>query len=160
MKKQALAALLSGALFSLGLGLSGMTQPDKVMGFLDFTGAWEPALLFVMGGAVMVYFATFRLIARRKAPLFAPQFLIPSRQDVTGRLLAGAGLFGIGWGLAGFCPGPAIVSAGTGSTDVLLFLVSMIGGMLLYRAFDKATQKQDAPAPAEHSPSENAPTPS
>ncbi len=134
--KQTLAAFACGVIFALGLGVSGMTLPQKVVDFLDFTGNWDPALMFVMGGALVVYGVLFRLITKRKTPLFGVRFMIPTRKDINPRLLGGAALFGLGWGLGGFCPGPALTSIPTGATDVLVFVVSMLAGMGLFKLFD------------------------
>jgi hypothetical protein len=136
------AAFAVGALFSLGLGISGMTLPEKVIGFLDITGDWDPSLAFVMGGAVLVYTIFFPLVTRRAdRPRFAERFRIPTRTDLTPRLFVGAALFGAGWGLAGFCPGPALTSLASGSTDIFLFVGSMFGGMYLFRVFDTAVDR-------------------
>lgn len=128
---KALSFFLVGALFALGLGISGMTQPSKVLGFLDVFGAWDPALMFVMGGAVAVNFIGYRLAVGRPHPLLAARFDIPTRRDIDWQLLTGASLFGIGWGMAGFCPGPALVALASGSADVLLFVCAMFIGFLL-----------------------------
>ena len=126
-----LSFFLLGALFAIGLGISGMTQPTKVVGFLDIFGAWDPALMFVMGGAVAVNFVGYRLAVGRPHPLLAARFDIPTRRDIDWQLLAGASLFGAGWGLAGFCPGPALVALASGSMDVVLFVAAMFIGFLL-----------------------------
>lgn len=128
-------AFLSGALFAVGLGVAGMTRPEKVIGFLDVAN-WDPALLFVMAGAMMTYMVFFPLVTRRRAPLAAARFEIPRRQDITGRLVIGSALFGIGWGIAGFCPGPAMVSLATGAPTVLAFVAAMGAGMVAYRHVD------------------------
>lgn len=147
-----LSAFAAGLLFSLGLSVSGMVQPGKVQGFLDFTGDWEPALMFVMGGAVLVYSISFWLIHRqRKTPLAEARFLVPTRSDITPSLVIGAVLFGAGWGLAGFCPGPAIVSLGTGAGTVMLFVGAMIGGMYLFEVVDPMIQKLKTPTPRDTS---------
>lgn len=127
-----LAAFVSGIIFAIGLAIGGMTKPAKVAGFLDFTGNWDPSLMFVMGGAVMTHAILYRLIRKRPTPLFTAAFSIPTRTDIDPRLLGGAALFGIGWGLSGFCPGPALTSLASGQTPVLIFVVAMIGGMYLY----------------------------
>ncbi|MCS6925756.1 MAG: YeeE/YedE family protein [Candidatus Binatia bacterium] len=119
-------------LFAVGLGLSGMTQPAKVVGFLDLTGRWDPSLACVMLGAIAVHAPAYRLIRRRSAPIFAAAFAIPTRRDFDLRLVGGAALFGIGWGLGGFCPGPAITSLPSGHTAVLLFVPAMVAGMYLH----------------------------
>lgn len=121
---------LAGALFGVGLLISGMTQPARVVGFLDLTGAWDPALGFVMGSAVIAYAILFRVIQRRrKHPVFEPKFHLPTRRDLDLPLVLGAALFGIGWGLGGLCPGPGIVSAAGGSTTALAFVAAMLAGM-------------------------------
>ncbi len=136
-------AVLSGALFALGLALGGMTQPAKVLGFLDIgglargvsstaeRGLWDPGLAFVMGGALLVTLVAFWLTPQRAKPLAADSFELPARTDIDIKLLVGAVLFGVGWGLAGYCPGPAFASLLTGSTDVLIFVLAMVGGMWL-----------------------------
>lgn len=131
-----LAAFVSGVIFAIGLAIGGMTKPAKVAGFLDFTGNWDPSLMFVMGGAVMTHAILYRLIRKRPTPLFTEAFVIPTRTDLDARLLGGAALFGIGWGLSGFCPGLAITSVVSGKTPVLIFVVAMIVGMYLYKLLD------------------------
>ena len=132
-----LSFFLVGALFALGLGISGMTQPTKVVGFLDIFGAWDPALMFVMGGAVAVNFIGYRLAVGRPHPLLAARFDIPTRRDIDWQLVTGASLFGAGWALAGFCPGPALVALASGSTDVMLFVAAMFIGFVLKDALIK-----------------------
>lgn len=123
------AAFVSGALFALGLSLSGMTEPARVIGFLDVTGAWDPSLAFVMAGAVTVYALLYRLVrARTEQPLLEDEFHVPLPGKVDVKLLVGAALFGAGWGLAGLCPGPAIVALGAGKLEAALFVVAMIAG--------------------------------
>lgn len=129
------SAFLAGALFALGLGVGGMTQPSKVLAFLDVAGRWDPSLAFVMTGAVTVYGALFRLIRRRPRPVLSPAFSLPARRDVDLRLMTGAALFGMGWGLAGYCPGPGIVSLATGATPALVFVTAMLAGMSIADAF-------------------------
>jgi uncharacterized membrane protein YedE/YeeE len=126
-------ALLSGALFGYGLSLSGMVDPARVLGFLDIaSGRWDPSLMFVLGGAVCIAFIAVTIRRRLQRPVFDTQFHIPERTDIDARLIGGSVLFGIGWGLAGFCPGPALSALTTGLTPVLLFIVAMIAGMLLH----------------------------
>ncbi|MCO4768987.1 MAG: YeeE/YedE family protein [Deltaproteobacteria bacterium] len=137
-------SFVAGLIFALGLVLGGMTQPGKVIGFLDVSGPWDPSLAFVMGAALLVYGVAFRLTTGRSKPVFAQRFQIPSRRDLPPRLFVGAGLFGVGWALAGFCPGPAIVGAGSGMTEALLFLPGMVGGMTLFRAWDGYMTEQRA----------------
>jgi hypothetical protein len=130
------AAFGSGLLFGVGLVVSGMAQPTRVIGFLDVFGAWDPSLLFVMIGAVAVHFTALRLIARQNAPLCASEFDQPRRTRVDGRLLIGAALFGVGWGLSGYCPGPSVVSLPSASTSVLVFVGAMAVGMWLVGRLD------------------------
>lgn len=134
----AFVVFLAGALFAVGLALSGMTQPQKVIGFLDVFGEWDPSLMFVMGGAIATYGPLFRLVTKRKGPVFASLFQIPDRRDITGSLLLGSTLFGVGWGLGGFCPGPALASLTTGHSTVLVFIGAMLAGMVLYTLVDRA----------------------
>ena len=122
----------AGLVFALGLALSGMTQPAKVIGFLDFFGRWDPSLAFVMVGAIGVYAIALRLGARRDHPRFAPRFVLPTPTRVDARLVAGAAIFGVGWGTSGFCPGPALVSLGAGTRAAAWFVPALIAGMLLH----------------------------
>ena len=137
-----LAALVCGLVFGVGLAVGGMTNPAKVLGFLDVTGTWDPSLAFVMGGAVLVNALAFRRIRQHRNPWFDVKFHLPTRKDIDRQLLAGAALFGVGWGLGGFCPGPILVSLGAGARAALILLPSMVGGMLLFRAYD-TWQRQD-----------------
>lgn len=131
--RPSITAFLSGLLFAVGLGLGGMTEPSHVLGFLDVAGDWDFRLAFVMGGAVAVHAALRPLILRRARPLFAPAFAVFSRQRVDARLVGGAALFGVGWGLAGYCPGPALASVSQGGPALLLFVSAMLGGMAFAR---------------------------
>jgi uncharacterized membrane protein YedE/YeeE len=124
-------ALVAGLVFGAGLILSGMTQPEKVTNFLDFSGTWDPSLAFVMGGAILVHGTLLRIIRQRGVPVFDEKFHLPTIKDVDRRLVLGAAIFGIGWGLGGYCPGPGIVSTVSGSLMAGLFVVSMLGGMWL-----------------------------
>lgn len=135
--KNSLAALVVGVLFGVGLVLSGMTQPHKVVGFLDLFGDWDPSLIFVMGGAVLVHSATYHLIRRRPSPLLSTHWHVPTKKELTPSLLIGSFFFGVGWGLGGFCPGPAITSLVSLNYKPLVFVVSMLVGMVLFRALDK-----------------------
>nr|WP_306663484.1 DUF6691 family protein [Myxococcus sp. CA039A] len=128
---------MAGLLFALGLGLGGMTDPAKVVGFLDVAGSWNPSLAFVMAGALGTYALLRRLILRRAQPVFADRFPAPPQADVDGRLVAGSALFGIGWGLSGYCPGPALVSLPVGGTTVLLFVGAMLVGMGAFRGMSR-----------------------
>ncbi|RAL23964.1 hypothetical protein DL240_07390 [Lujinxingia litoralis] len=132
-----IAIALSGLLFAIGLGVSQMTRPEKVLGFLDVFGNWDPSLAFVMGGAVLVYTISYPLISKRHRPLFAPRFYLPTRKDIDKRLVIGGALFGIGWGLGGFCPGPALTTASSGLTSALIFVPAMLVGILFADKFLK-----------------------
>lgn len=141
--KDIVSALVAGVVFGLGLGVSGMTRADKVIGFLDVSDAWDPSLAFVMVGAIAVHLVLFRLILRRSSPLFGERFGIPTRTDIDARLVVGSGLFGIGWAMGGYCPGPGLVSMTSGAPNAFAFVLSMIGGMVLFHAWD-ASQKAAA----------------
>ena len=126
-------AFITGLIFALGLGISGMTQPTKVRDFLDISGAWDPSLALVMGGAVTVYFLVFHLIGPRlERPVVGARFGIPTRRDLDRPLLLGSALFGVGWGLGGLCPGPALASVFAGLTPILIFVAAMLSGMALH----------------------------
>ncbi len=127
-----IASFVCGLVFGAGLLISGMNDPVKVLGFLDLFGAWDATLAFVMAGAVAVSSAGFVLARRRGAPLLAARSFWPTRSDINARLLVGGGLFGVGWGLVGFCPGPALVNLAGLSLPVILFVVAMAGGMVAY----------------------------
>lgn len=126
-------SLLSGLVFGLGLMVSGMADPAKVLGFLDITRLWDPSLAFVMGGAISVGFFAFRMAKKRTRPVCAPDMHLPDAQQIDKRLIGGSALFGLGWGLAGICPGPALVLLGAGIAKGLLFVTAMIAGMLLFQ---------------------------
>lgn len=128
-----IAALVSGLLFGAGLALSGMMNPERVLGFLDVAGAWDPSLAFVLAGAVGVSALGYAIKARMAQPALAPRFEVPTNRSLDARLLAGAALFGLGWGLAGFCPGPALAGLSLGLPEVGLFVAAMLAGMLLHR---------------------------
>ena len=127
-----LAAFGCGLVFACGLVAGGMTQPSKVVGFLDVTGAWDPSLALVMGGALGTHALLRRFVLARPRPLLAPTFYVPTRSDLDARLIAGAAIFGVGWGLGGFCPGPAIVALGAGMPAALVVVPAMLAGMLLH----------------------------
>lgn len=136
--KNYLVAFVSGVIFSIGLGVSGMVKPAKVIGFLDFFGDWDPSLAFVMGGGVCVNLLVhFLIVRKRKTPVFDVKFHMPTKTTIDKRLLAGAAMFGVGWGLAGFCPGPALTSLVTGAVPVLVFVIAMVVGMLLFRVVER-----------------------
>jgi len=135
MKAQWLAAAASGALFGVGLAISGMTKPAVILGFLDVAGAWNPALLFVLIGAVATTVIAFRFVLRQGKPLFDTRFHLSLAQQIDAPLLLGAAIFGIGWGLAGFCPGPALVALAAGAPLALVFVVAMLAGSQVQRYF-------------------------
>lgn len=138
MSRTSLAAFASGVLFGIGLAMSGMTDPRRVLGFLDLFGAFDPTLLFVLGGAVLTTMLLFRFVLRRGSPVLADTFQLSSLSHIDARLVAGAALFGIGWGIAGYCPGPALAGLGIGSIEALWFVPAMIGGMLLHRLVNRS----------------------
>lgn len=143
--KRSFVALITGVVFGLGLSVAGMTDPDKVLGFLDVAGQWDPSLLLVLGGAVVFCFFGFRLILRRQRPVFDVCFALPKRTDLDSHLIVGSVLFGVGWGLAGYCPGPIIASVGFGNAEAAWFLPAMFAGMFVRRYLDKSA-KTHAPA--------------
>ena len=125
-----------GLLFGVGLIASGMTDPAKVLGFLDLAGSWDPSLLFVMGGAVLVAAGAFRVAGRRQHALLGNPMRLPGARRIDRRLVLGSLAFGVGWGLAGFCPGPAIASLAAGSVKPLIFTGAMVAGMGLFELFE------------------------
>jgi uncharacterized membrane protein YedE/YeeE len=133
----AVAAFLSGLVFGLGLIVSGMANPAKVLGFLDVAGAWDPSLALVMAGAVAVGLAAFALARRRARPLLAAAMQLPTACAIDRRLVAGSLLFGVGWGMAGLCPGPAIVALGMGLPKALVFVAAMLAGMGLFEGLER-----------------------
>ena len=131
--RRILPPLASGLLFGAGLTVSGMTDPERVRGFLDIFGTWDPTLVFVMGGAVIVMAIAWRIRARMAKPLFGEKFSLPDRTDLDARLIMGSALFGIGWGFAGLCPGPAIASLALSPMKVAPFVIAMLAGMMMQR---------------------------
>jgi len=128
-----LSAFAAGLVFALGLGVSGMTLPSRVKGFLDVAGAWDPSLAFVMLSALATHIALLRWILRRRAPISTRAFDLPTRRDIDRPLLVGAALFGVGWGLGGYCPGPALTSLATLGRPALVMCAAMAAGMMLSR---------------------------
>jgi uncharacterized protein len=126
-------AAIAGALFATGLVIGGMTNPAKITGFVDVGGAWDPQLGFVMAAAIAVYAPLMRYIRRRTAPLIDTQFHWPAAGEIDGRLVGGAAIFGVGWGLSGYCPGPALTSVVGGAPSALVFVAAMMVGLLLAR---------------------------
>ncbi len=128
------SAFLIGGLFGLGIAISGMINPAKVFNFFDVAGTWDPSLAFVMGGGLAVAFAGYRLLfATREAPVFNTEFSAPAKKRVDRELVAGAAVFGVGWGIAGFCPGGAIPALGLGYSQTFIFLAAMIAGIVIAR---------------------------
>lgn len=139
--KVKVGAFLGGGLFGVGLAISGMTQPAKIVGFFDFFGSWDPSLAFVMLGALLVYTPVYRWAVRTwQHPIWAPSFSLPTRRDIDGRLVVGSAIFGIGWGLGGYCPGPAFTSVGAGSKEALTFGAAMLVGVGVYQLFMRARE--------------------
>lgn len=136
MMRSGLASLVSGTLFGAGLALGGMTNPARVRGFLDIFGDWDPTLAFVMGGAVIVMAVAWRIVPRMAEPVLAEQFHLPSKSDLTPRLIGGAALFGVGWGIAGLCPGPGVAALVIEPTAAAIFVLAMFAGMAVVKMFE------------------------
>lgn len=134
-------SLVSGLLFGFGLALSGMVSPGKVIGFLDLTGNWDPSLAFVMGGGVIVTALSFRYVLKRSKPFFGPDFKLPTKTEIDKFLISGAVLFGIGWGLGGLCPGPALSSLAYGNTKIFVFVGAMVVGIVVGKLLTGAFKK-------------------
>lgn len=128
------SAYLIGIIFGVGISISGMANPAKVLNFFDIAGTWDPSLAFVMGGALVVTFIGYRFVLKRPTPFAANSFQIPTGRAIDARLIGGSALFGIGWGIAGFCPGGALPALGTGVTQVFIFVAALIAGILIARA--------------------------
>ena len=137
-----LSEFLVGLIFGMGLLLSGMTNPSKVIGFLDITGMWDPSLVMVMGGAIFVGFFVFAFIKKRTVNFLGGALHLPKSDQIDKPLMIGASLFGLGWGLAGFCPGPAIVSMAQGQDKALIFVLSMLLGMIVFEVFTRYVSKK------------------
>jgi len=139
MKKHidTLSSFLVGLIFGIGLILAGMTNPAKVIGFLDITGTWDPSLAFVMGGAILVAIIAFRFAKKRTVNFLGGAMRLPTSDMIDKRLVIGSLLFGAGWGMAGFCPGPAITSIGTGNPKAVIFVIAMIAGMAIFELADR-----------------------
>jgi uncharacterized membrane protein YedE/YeeE len=142
MKRTLFAAFAAGGLFGVGLALSGMTEPTRVHGFLDVAGQCDPTQAFVLAGAVATTATAFRFVLRRERPVFAERFQLSTVRSIDRRLLLGAGLFGLGWGIAGYCPGPALVGLGAGYAEALWFVPAMIAGMALHRWLQSRVERQ------------------
>ena len=139
MKKHldTLSSFIVGLIFGIGLILAGMTNPAKVIGFLDITGTWDPSLAFVMGGAILVAIIAFRFAKKRTANFLGGAMRMPTSDMIDKRLVIGSLLFGAGWGMAGFCPGPALTSIGTGNPKAVIFVIAMIVGMAIFELVDR-----------------------
>ena len=144
MSRQFLIALFAGALFGAGLAFSGMADPQRVRGFLDLFGTWDPTLAFVMGGALVPMAIAWRVQKRMAAPISAARFSLPTSRDINPRLIGGAALFGIGWGAAGLCPGPAIADLAIAPVPAAVFVAAMLAGMVLHRLLPAASATQPA----------------
>jgi len=140
--KRELIALASGIVFAIGLGISGMTQPAKVIGFLDFAGRWDASLAFVMVGAIAVNLLAFRgIVRKRSASLCGDAFRLPTKREIDVRLVIGAAIFGVGWGLGGYCPGPGLTSVATLEAGPLVFVAAMAAGIFLQAAIFNRSSK-------------------
>ncbi len=139
---------LIGLLFGLGIVISGMVNPAKVLNFFDLAGSWDPSLIFVMGGALITTFIGYRFVLKREAPLLADRFLVPTSTQIDARLIGGSALFGVGWGIAGFCPGGALPALGTGRLEVVIFVVALIAGILATRWIMRTAERGPSSATA------------
>lgn len=139
---------LTGLIFGLGISISGMANPAKVINFFDFSGIWDPSLIFVMISAFVVTAIGYAVVFRRKAPIFTPAFQVPTNRTIDARLVGGSALFGVGWGLSGFCPGASIPALGTGNSQVLIFTGSLLTGIFLARFLMRQTAKLKTTATA------------
>lgn len=143
-----IAALLSGLVFGFGLAVSHMVDPAKVLAFLDIAGRWDPSVALVMLSALVVTFLAYRLIGRRSRPLFAAHFLLPTRSELDRPLIVGAAIFGIGWGLAGYCPGPGIAALGVGTWEAPVFVAAIAAGSLTHRWLFETSRRESRRAAA------------
>ena len=150
---QFVTAFIIGLVFGLGIMVSGMASPAKVLNFFDFAGHWDPSLAFVMGGALLTAFFGYRLVFTRTSPILEAKFHLPSKAGVDLRLVGGSVLFGIGWGIAGFCPGGALPAIGTGRIEVFVFIAGLLAGILAarYILHSRYLRKESAEVPPYHS---------
>ena len=139
--KYSLASLFAGLIFGFGLIVSGMANPEKVLGFLDIAGLWDPSLAFVMGGAIIVGVVAFAVARRRTLSFLGFNIKIPSHNHIDKRLVIGSLMFGVGWGIAGFCPGPGIVALGAGEIKAAVFVASMVAGMVIFELIERNRAK-------------------
>jgi uncharacterized membrane protein YedE/YeeE len=140
--KNNIVALLVGLLFALGLGISGMSRPEKVFGFLDILGRWDASLMFVMIGAILVHFVANKMIRKKATPIFDSKFYVPTNRNLNYSLFVGSFTFGVGWALGGYCPGPAFTSLMSFQPRPLIFIVSMVFGMFVYSAINSHFNKK------------------
>ncbi|MEI4472129.1 DUF6691 family protein [Frigidibacter sp. MR17.24] len=143
-----LTALLIGLVFGSGIAVSGMIDPAKVLNFFDIAGQWDPSLAFVMAGALAVAIPGYRIVLARRAPAYAPRFQLPETRRIDPALVGGSALFGIGWGIAGFCPGAALPALGTGIPDVVLFVAALLAGILAARGLKRLPRLSPTPPSA------------
>lgn len=143
----ALFAFAAGLVFGVGLIVSGMTDPGKVIAFLDIAGTWDPSLGFVMAGAIFIGFFAFRIAGKRSRSFLRGAMHLPTRRDIDARLVLGSALFGIGWGMAGVCPGPALVLFASGIEQAAIFVAAMLGGMVIYTALERLAERPASEAP-------------
>lgn len=129
-------SFLVGLLFAIGLGISGMTKPQKVIGFLDIFGNFDPSLIFVMIGAISTHFIAYKLIRKKATPIFQKEWLVPNKKEITPSLIIGSFIFGVGWAIGGYCPGPSVVSLTTLKIEPLIFVICMILGMFIFKMAD------------------------
>ncbi|ONF44168.1 hypothetical protein BTO32_07750 [Marinobacter lutaoensis] len=139
--KYSIASLFAGLLFGLGLIVSGMANPEKVLGFLDIAGLWDPSLAFVMGGAIIVGIVAFTVARRRTLSFLGFNMKVPSHNHIDKRLVLGSLVFGVGWGIAGFCPGPGLVALGAGEAKAAVFVASMVAGMAIFEIIERNRAK-------------------
>lgn len=142
-----LVSYLIGLIFGVGISISGMASPAKVLNFFDVAGPWDPSLAFVMGGALFVTFIGYRFVLKRPAPILSTRFQLPTRRDLDLPLIGGSAVFGVGWGIAGFCPGGALPALGTGQTEVLIFVAALLSGIIAAKML-QATMAKRAKAQA------------
>ena len=135
-----------GLIFGIGISISGMANPAKVLNFFDVAGTWDPSLIFVMGGAVVVTFIGYRVVLKRPAPMLEQKFQLPTRRDLDLPLIGGAAVFGIGWGIAGFCPGGALPALGTGRSEVFVFVAALLAGIFAVNLFRRLQMQRSATA--------------
>lgn len=143
---RALSLYLIGLIFGVGISVSGMANPAKVLNFFDLAGTWDPSLAFVMGGAVIVTFIGYRFVLRRSSPVMAPSFNLPTNRALDARLIGGSALFGVGWGIAGFCPGGALPALGTGDVRVFIFVGALLAGILAARFLSRLRPSRAVPS--------------